>query len=75
MSQQRSSSRDADSDVLPLSDLWMLVKKRMGACPSFFKLARGEPSLAWELFRLAEFAYLDNPIPSLFKEALFVYLS
>jgi PAS domain S-box-containing protein len=47
----------------------------MGLCPSFFKLASPDPSMAWGLFRLAEFAYLDSNIPPLFKELLFTYLS
>jgi signal transduction histidine kinase len=58
-----------------LDSLWKLVERRMGVCPSFFKLAQHNPPIAWGLFRLAEFAYLDSPMPALFKELLFTYLS
>ncbi len=59
----------------PLAELWELVTRRMGVCPSFFRLAQDDPPLAWGLFRLAEFAYLDTPMPPLLKETLFTYLS
>jgi len=58
-----------------LDDLWRVIERRMGVCPSFFKLARHEPMIARGLFDLAKFAYLDNPPPGLFKEKLFAYLS
>ena len=31
--------------------------------------------MRWSLFRQAEFAYLDNPMPAHFKERLFTWLS
>jgi hypothetical protein len=51
------------------------VKNRFGLVPNFFRLAAAEPEITQNLWRFAQFAYLDNPLPSLFKERLFVYLS
>jgi hypothetical protein len=51
------------------------ITRRFGLCPSFFMLAKDSPELARQLWNLAQFAYLDNPLPSLFKEKLFTYLS
>ena len=55
--------------------LWEEIRRQMGVCPSFFRLASPDPVIARGFFDLAKFAYLDNPLPSLFKETLFVYLS
>jgi signal transduction histidine kinase len=51
------------------------IAKRFGILPNFFRLASGDPTIAANLWGFAKFAYLDNPLPSLFKERLFVYLS
>ena len=51
------------------------VTSRFGVLPNFFRLARETPDITSNLWKFAEFAYLDNPLPSLFKERLFVYLS
>jgi signal transduction histidine kinase len=56
----------------PLEDL---IAKRLGVLPNFFRLASQEPDIAANLWGFAEFGYLNNPLPSLFKERLFVYLS
>lgn len=58
-----------------LALLWQRIEERMGVCPSFFRLARHEPPIAAALFGMAEFAYLDSPIPAPLKETLFTYLS
>ena len=47
---------------------------RFGVLPNFFRLAQ-DPQIMTNLWGFARFAYLDNPLPSLFKERLFVYLS
>jgi signal transduction histidine kinase len=57
---------------IPLEDE---IAKRFGVLPNFFLLASSEPKIASNLWGFAQFAYLDNPLPSLFKERLFVYLS
>ncbi len=51
------------------------VTKRFGVLPNFFRLAATDPKIAENLWGFAQFAYLDNALPSLFKERLFVYLS
>src|SRR5712675_2794512 len=51
------------------------VRQRFGVLPNFFRLASTEPQITINLWGFAKFAYLDNPLPSLFKERLFVYLS
>ena len=51
------------------------VESRFGVLPNFFRLAPESPEITANLWDFARFAYLDNPLPSLFKERLFVYLS
>jgi PAS domain S-box-containing protein len=51
------------------------VTSRFGLVPSFFSSSEEAPEMIERLWDFAKAAYLDNPIPSLFKERLFVYLS
>ena len=51
------------------------VEARFGLMPNFFCTATTAPGLIDELWAFAKSAYLDSPLPSLFKERLFVYLS
>src|ERR1700676_1602730 len=51
------------------------IATRFGVLPNFFRLASSDPAIVENLWGFAQFAYLDNPLPSLFKERLFVYLS
>ena len=51
------------------------VQNRFGVLPNFFRLTPETPEITANLWGFARFAYLDNPLPSLFKERLFVYLS
>jgi hypothetical protein len=51
------------------------VTERFGLLPNFFSSAPDAPEIVERLWAFAKSAYLDNPIPSLFKERLFVYLS
>lgn len=46
-----------------------------GAIPNFFHSASLAPGLIEGLWTLAKSAYIDSPLPSLFKERLFVHLS
>jgi len=46
-----------------------------GVMPSFFCSASAAPGLIEELWAFAKSAYLDSPLPSLFKERLLVHLS
>ena len=58
-----------------LSALEADIANRFGVLPNFFRLSSIDPAIAANLWGFAQFAYLDNPMPSLFKERLFVYLS
>lgn len=51
------------------------VEERFGVLPNFFRLCPGTPEITANLWGFAKAAYLDNPMPSLFKERLFVHLS
>lgn len=51
------------------------ISERFGIVPNFFKLAPDAPGIAPAFFGLAKFAYLDSPLPAMFKERLFVQLS
>ena len=51
------------------------VADRFGLVPNFFSSAPDAPEIIERLWDFAKAAYLDNPIPSLFKERLFVCLS
>ena len=51
------------------------VRSRFGVLPNFFCTAASAPGLIEELWGFAKSAYLDSPLPSLFKERLFVHLS
>jgi len=51
------------------------IADRFGLVPSFFMQARAEPPIVEAMFGLVEFAYFDSPLPALFKERLFTYVS
>jgi Histidine kinase len=51
------------------------VAARFGLVPNFFRSAPDAPLIVRQLWLFARSAYLDTPIPTLFKERLFVYLS
>ena len=51
------------------------VAARFGLVPNFFRSTPDAPFVMRELWLFAKSAYLDAPIPTLFKERLFVYLS
>ena len=51
------------------------VRSRLGVLPNFFCTASSAPGLMEDLWGFAKSAYLDSPLPSLFKERLFVHLS
>lgn len=51
------------------------VAERFGVLPNFFRSAAAAPGLIDRLWDFAKSAYLDSPLPSLFKERLFVHLS
>ncbi|OZI51799.1 PAS domain-containing sensor histidine kinase [Bordetella genomosp. 5] len=51
------------------------VRQRFGVLPNFFRALPGAYDRVHPLWPFARSAYIDNPLPSLFKERLFVYLS
>jgi hypothetical protein len=51
------------------------VARRFGLVPNFFMAAPDAPEIVEKLWDFAKSAYLDSPIPSVFKERLFVFLS
>jgi hypothetical protein len=51
------------------------VSRRFGLVPNFFMSAPDAPEIVEKLWDFAKSAYLESPIPSLFKERLFVFLS
>jgi len=51
------------------------VTRRFGLVPNFFMSAPDAPEIVEKLWDFAKSAYLDNPMPSIFKERLFVFLS
>jgi hypothetical protein len=59
-------------DTLPIESQ---VKDRFGILPNFFRLNTNTPDIRANLWGFAQAAFLDNPLPSLFKERLFVHLS
>jgi PAS domain S-box-containing protein len=59
----------------PASDLENRVAERFGFLPNFFRLSPETPDIGEKLWGFAQAAYLDNPLPSVFKERLFVHLS
>jgi PAS domain S-box-containing protein len=61
------------SDTPPSLGDW--VRNRFGVLPNFFQLGPETPEITGQLWGFAQAAYLDNPLPSVFKERLFVHLS
>jgi PAS domain S-box-containing protein len=58
-----------------MPELEKRVEERFGVLPNFFRLAPETPEITEKLWGFAQAAYLDNPLPSVFKERLFVNLS
>jgi PAS domain S-box-containing protein len=69
------SSGGGESVGNAASDLANRIKGRFGVLPNFFRLGPETPEIAEKLWGFAQAAYLDNPLPSIFKERLFVHLS
>ena len=69
------SSKGGESAGNAASDLENRVEERFGVLPNFFRLAPETPEITEKLWGFAQAAYLDNPLPSVFKERLFVHLS
>jgi len=68
-----SNNPQSASNTAP--ELQRDVRERFGVLPNFFRLSPETPEITEKLWGFAQAAYLDNPLPSVFKERLFVYLS
>jgi PAS domain S-box-containing protein len=71
----RKVFKNTQSPDTPATELERRVGERFGVLPNFFRLAPETPEITEKLWGFAQVAYLDNPLPSVFKERLFVYLS
>jgi PAS domain S-box-containing protein len=69
------ASGKAQSASTTASKLQRRVRERFGVLPNFFRLSPETPEITEKLWGFAQAAYLDNPLPSVFKERLFVHLS
>jgi PAS domain S-box-containing protein len=69
------ASNNALSTSGSAPELQRSVSERFGVLPNFFRLSPETPEITEKLWGFAQAAYLDNPLPSVFKERLFVYLS
>src|ERR1700737_4978318 len=69
------ASNNAQSASSTARELQRRVNERLGVLPNFFRLSPETPEITEKLWGFAQAAYLDNPLPSVFKERLFVHLS
>src|SRR3984893_11490443 len=69
------ASNNAQSASSTARELQRRVNERFGVLPNFFRLSPETPEITEKLWGFAEAAYLDNPLPAVFKERLFVHLS
>jgi len=69
------ASENGQSVSTTASDLQRRVNERFGVLPNFFRLSPETPGITEKVWGFAQAAYLDNPLPSVFKERLFVHLS
>ena len=68
-------SNNSQSSSTSVPELQRRVSERFGMLPNFFRLSPETPEITEKLWGFAQAAYLDNPLPSVFKERLFVHLS
>ena len=66
---------DVRNELSPSNEFETEVAGRFGILPNFFRSAAAAPELIQQLWGFAKAGYLDNPMPSVFKERLFVWLS
>ena len=64
-----------EDGLAPQHEFELEVASRFGILPNFFRSAQAAPELLQQLWGFAKAGYLDNPMPSVFKERLFVWLS
>jgi len=69
------ASNSSESTSTTAQELQLRVNERFGVHPNFYRLSPETPEITEKLWAFAQAAYLDNPLPSVFKERLFVHLS
>src|ERR1700719_3810735 len=69
------ASNNAQSASSTARELQRAVNERFGVLPNFFRLSPETPEITEKLWGFAQAAYLDNPLPFVFKERLFVLFS
>jgi hypothetical protein len=72
---ERDPERLAAIALNILGPVYQEVSRRFGLVPNFFMSTPDAPEIVDKLWDFAKAAYLDSPIPALFKERLFVFLS
>jgi two-component system sensor histidine kinase UhpB len=72
---QLRKEKPIPSESLGNAPLENRVEERFGVLLNFFRLAPETPEITEKLWGFAQVAYLDNPLPSVFKERLYVHLS
>jgi signal transduction histidine kinase len=63
------------NEPVTLAGVRARIADRFGLVPAFFMMAGAEPPIVESMFSMVEFTYFDSPLPALFKERLFVYVS
>lgn len=64
-----------DIDTHHLQDRLLKVQERLGVVPHIYGMGEETSGVSMQLWLHAKTAYLDNPLPPLFKERLFVHVS
>lgn len=72
---ERDPDRLAEMALSKLSLFHRDVTSRFGLIPEFFVSAPDAPEILERLWDFAKSAYISSPMPSVFKERLFVFLS
>jgi hypothetical protein len=67
--------RQARSGARSAPEILAEIRERFGFVPPFFEPAVGTPAVLENLWQQTLSAYVQNPVPALFKERLFAYLS
>jgi hypothetical protein len=72
---ERDPDRLAAVALAKLGPFHCEITRRLGLIPNFFMSAPDAPEVVEKLWDFARSAYIESPIPSLFKERLFVFVS
>jgi hypothetical protein len=75
LARRAHARRSPANSQRPASAILAEVQRRFGFVPPFFEPAIAAPAVLESLWQQTISAYVDNPLPGLFKERLFAYLS